>query len=235
MIDLLLLWRLFSRDPKRHVVLFMGPKNYGKTELFSAVKGEEFDEDRPNSGAKVKPDRFDLKESDASKKLKLAVIDSGGEDTNIINICKKAFKYIAKKRPDHVLVVLVVDVGEYVKQRNSVVEHLSEYVSLISKTCEGQSSYFKGWLIKRDVSKFITNKYNDGYWRYMVVGTHGLSTDRGNIQEMQNLACKIEGCGVCGKIRDLVPRKGLCFELSDSDERRKARVAIMRAISNVGN
>ena len=227
-LDCLWLPRIFRRDAKRTYVLFMGPKEHGKTEFFSALKNEEFKK-RHNSGVKVKPKKIPLRYE--GKILKLAVVDSGGEDENIAHICKRACEYISESRPNFVIVALVVDLNEAAKNIDAVAEHLEEYIALMAETCEGNTSFFKGQRA-RDIRKFVKSKYDESRWGYMLIGTHGQKSFENEVV-MEKVADRIKTDKFYGRMINLFPNDSLCFELSNENDREEARKCIGMAIQKI--
>ena len=159
-------WRAYKwiiSDPNRDLVVFVGPKTSGKSELLAALRGQMFNPGRDGTGCKM---LFNPTDDNV-------VLDSGGEGNHIENVIVAVLDYIGKKRPDFVLLVLVIDAS---KRGNaiSIADQLGAYLSQFVMVCEEKVQAHGFWnkIANWDVDGQMKMKYKNGKWAYTIVATH---------------------------------------------------------------
>ena len=144
------LWKWLVHDTHRDVIVLLGPKESGKTEFLSALKGEMFEPDkRLGTGTQVKSDDLAVGEK------KIICLDSGGEKNNTVNVITKCIDQMKKHSAEYLCILFIVDLT---KIDEGVVWDLA-----------GRIRYFDQRLIK---DKRFKTMYQDGKCGYALVGTH---------------------------------------------------------------
>jgi len=202
-------YKWLKTDPHRDMVILMGPKSQGKSELKSALMKQGFKEMRPGTGVAVLKSKYTVDEDDVGCK-KIVTFDSGGEGSNIRDYVNKVVDYIDEKRPEYLLVVLVIQRLYLQKDIIDVSDLLGEYLDYIVKgfdqsTCEN-----------------VKKRYRDGFWAYAIATTH---CDKLTCDESQNLSqieARVEK-RYSGRLRRMDGKKkeGV-FELSKTQSRNRA-------------
>ena len=171
--------RWFKKDPNKDMVIFMGPKEGGKTELLAALKGNNFDPKRQGTGFRT---NFECGFKD------FVACDSGG-DAKIIKVyTDKIVEYVKEKQPNFVLVVLVTNVQDISwsglpppdgKSSLGQIDLLAEYLDFFTTSCEEECRTNK---IKTMLGEnCFTKRYDNGHWAYAVIGTHLAKMDKATV------------------------------------------------------
>ena len=164
--------RWLKKDPHKDMVIFMGPKQGGKSELLSAVMGKPFDPERPGTGVGLNP--IGAKD--------FIVCDSDGATTNIKTYVDNIVNLVKTKQPDFVLVILVFDIRDLPLLKMSAPnEHstngkecsfeqkdtLAGYLDFFASTCE-ENARTKNMFGKN----YFAKRYSNGHWAYAIIATH---------------------------------------------------------------
>ncbi|MGN0852140.1 MAG: hypothetical protein ACI4Q3_02050 [Kiritimatiellia bacterium] len=207
-----------KKDSHRDMIIFMGPKGQGKTELKSALLKQGFNENRQGTGVRVYNEKYSIDEDDIGCK-KIVALDSGGEETHIRDYVNKAVEYIDEKRPDYVLIVLVLKRDFLQGDIVSVSDKVGEYLYYITEAFD-----------KNDC-KSMQKRYQDGWWTYVIATTH---CDRPTNDEKQKIAQieeRIDEKRYRGLLGHFVDRKlNGYFELSRSEFRKQAIIWIVKIL-----
>lgn len=205
----IIVWRAYKwiiHDPNRDLVVFVGPKTAGKSELLAALRGQMFNPTRDGTGCKM---LFNPTEDNV-------VLDSGGEGNHIENVIVAALDYIGKKRPDFVMLVLVVDAakrGDAVSIADQVGAYLNQFVMVCEEKMQAHGFWNK--VANWDLDGQMKSKYKNGKWAYTIVATHRKTAvvTKEVLQEMASRLVKDQG-----RIR---PVGGVhLFELEKENERK---------------
>ena len=172
---MLLAWKWLKwlkKDPNKDTVIFFGPKQGGKSELLSALKGEAFDPKRTGTGMRIL--KIGVKD--------FLVSDSDGARKNIKTYTDRMVEYIKEKQPNFVLVVLVVNVQDLglLNGKGVSVEQmdmLAEYLDFFTTTSEDEFNA-EGKIKKVLGENYFAQRYNDGHWAYAIIGTHLAKMDK---------------------------------------------------------
>ena len=202
-------------DPNRDVVMFLGPKEGGKTECMSAMRQEEFNQNRTGTGVRVDRNKFKLDEADFGVK-KMIAFDSGGEENNIKNYCNKVFDYVDSKKPDYLLLVLVADVSKINQDNvNDTADEIAIYLNCIHRICEKTNNCEK-------TNKFNKTKeaYENGRCGYSILWTHGDAMKKNELEANKALLSIVQARvdKKKGKVRNL-NKENRIFDLSQKPQR----------------
>ena len=210
-------YKWLKEDPHRDMVIFMGPKEQGKTELKFALLKKGFNENRQGTGRRVFKEKLIIDDDDIGRK-KIVTLDCGGDGPFISGYVSEVGQYIAEKRPEYVLIVLVMKRSFLQQDVVSVSDKLGEYLDFITKAFDNNDC------------KPMEKRYHDGFWAYAIATTH---CDKLTSDEEQKLSQIEERVGkrYSGKLRRMVDRKrDGCFELSEKKYRNQAIVWIVNIL-----
>lgn len=142
-----------STDTCRDVIVPLGPKQAGKSELRDAIMGNPYNEGRIGTTTTT-CGKFQLGEK------WFVDIPDGGGDENIIKANRESlFGLIKNEGAEHVLLILTFDLQD-LRTRGAVkvADDLKVYVTMMSNGLKGNESVLKAC--------------PQGSWCYCVIGTH---------------------------------------------------------------
>lgn len=178
-----------NSKPDTDMVVLMGPKESGKSELIAALKNCPFDPNRVGTGARMDPPGIDETFSYGDRKT-FCTMESGGEGNLIPNFSDKVAKCIVKRRPRYVLLTLVVDVNKM--SEPTVEEDLGQYIHYFKTICEEKPS----WL-SYNRYMFFYEAYQKGNWGFAIVGTHAKGQSQTVQASLEKLSERLETHAGC--------------------------------------
>ena len=204
----------FKSDPHKDLMFFMGPKESGKSEMIAALKREPFNPNRIGTGLVMDAPDEDTTFGYGANKF-FCTMESGGEGNLIEKFSQHVADYIGRKRPEYVLLTLVVDVNKI--SEKTIIE-IGEYLNHFNAVCESEPRWWQH-VVNFDYCKYFNGTYNIGRWGFTIVGTHtGKATQKQEVT-LEKLGKTMCERGYAGKLR-WVKGVGL-FELSDRVQRNK--------------
>ena len=147
----LLKW--LNTDTCRDIIVPLGPKQVGKSELRDAIMGNPYDENRMGTTTAT-CGKYQLGEK------WFVDIPDGGGDENIMKANRESlFDLIEKEGAEHVLLILTFDLQDLRKRGAvEVADDLKVYINMMSNGLKENESVLKSC--------------PQGSWCYCVIGTH---------------------------------------------------------------
>ena len=214
----LLKW--FNTDTCRDVIVPLGPKQAGKSELCDAIIGKPYNERRMGTTTAT-CGKYQLGEK------WFVDIPDGGGDENIMKANRESlFDLIKKERSEHVLLILTFDLQD-LRKRGAVeiADDLKVYINMLSNGLKENESVLKSC--------------PHGSWCYCVIGTHADKIEEeGMIKPEATKMYELLKAKINEKFPHMkeAPKRDVCFVDLKSDKCRAqaagAVVEILKAMKN---
>lgn len=217
----IVLWHLMKRlskwlrtDQCHDVIVPLGPKEAGKSELRDAILDKPFNKERIGTTT-TSISTFQLGE-----KWFIDIPDAGGDENIIKTNMECLCNLVKEKRAEHVLIALTFDLQDIRKRGvEQVADDLKLYVNMLARgTCNDDT---------------VFNVCSKGNWCYCVIGTH--ADKMGKVDAVKEEASKVY-MKLKEKLNDKfpymkeAPQRGVY--LADLQSR-KGRVTIVEALVNI--